>query len=76
MKMKNRTLYTLLLCLSIVCLSFGFATAVSADAESGNHLEDNVITESDAGGGNITQKDLLWIILGVLVVILLVVAIS
>jgi len=35
--------------------------------------ETNVITASDAGGGDITQRELLWIILGFVVLLLLII---
>jgi hypothetical protein len=35
--------------------------------------ETNVITASDAGGGDITQRELLWIILAFVVLLLLII---
>ena len=76
-EMKFRKVISLILCLGLVCLSIGLTSAAYAYADSDieTDTETNVITESDAGGGDLTQKDLLWIILGVLVLVLLIVAI-
>ena len=74
--MRLRSIVSLLLCLSLICLSFGFVSAAYANPDTNNDSETNVITASDAGGGNITQRELLWIILGVAVLILLIVALS
>jgi hypothetical protein len=75
--MKLRKMTCLILCLGLVCLSVGLTSAAYAhtDSDIETETETNVITESDAGGGDLSQKDLLWIILGVLVLVLLIVAI-
>jgi len=74
--MRLRSIVSLLLCLTFIFLSLGFANMAYANPDTNNESETNVITASDAGGGNITQRELLWIILGVAVLILLIVALS
>jgi hypothetical protein len=74
--MKLRKTIVLLLCFSLVFLATGLVCAAPANPDNDNNTEGNVITESDAGGGDLSQRDLLWIILGLLVLILIIVAIS
>lgn len=74
--MRFRSIVSLLICLSLIFFCLGFTSMAYADPDSNNNSEANVITASDTGGGNLTQRDMLWIILGAVVLILLIVALS
>ncbi len=74
--MKLRKIVTLLLCFSLVLLASGLVCAAPVNPDNDDNTEGNVITESDAGGGDLSQRDLLWIILGFVVLLLLIVVLS
>jgi hypothetical protein len=74
--MKLRKIVTLLLCFSLIFLASGLVCAAPVNPDNDTNTEENVITESDAGGGDLSQRDLMWIVIGLLVLILLIVAIS
>ncbi len=70
--MNLRSTISLMLCFSLVFL-LGFASMNYAVTNQDSDSETNVITASDAGGGDITQRELLWIILGFVVLLLLII---
>jgi hypothetical protein len=51
----------------------GFASMSYAVPDQAGDSETNVITASDAGGGDITQRELLWIIFAFVVLLLLII---
>jgi hypothetical protein len=71
--MRIKSIISILLCLSIIFLASGIASMAYAAPDSNNNSETNVITASDAGGGDLSQRDMLWIILGFVVLILLII---
>jgi hypothetical protein len=71
--MRIKSIISILLCLSIIFLASGIANMAYATPDSNNNSETNVIKASDAGGGDLSQRDMLWIILGFVVLILLIV---
>jgi hypothetical protein len=62
----------IILCFSLVLL-LGFASMSYAAPNKDKDADTNVITASDAGGGDITQRELLWIILAFVVLLLLII---
>jgi hypothetical protein len=62
----------IILCVSLVLL-LGIASLSYAVPEQAGDSETNVITASDAGGGDITQRELLWIILAFVVLLFLII---
>lgn len=71
--MKSRAIVTFLLCFSLICLSLGFASSAYANLDSDRDTETNVITESDARGGDISGKQLVAIIFITLMVTVIVI---
>jgi hypothetical protein len=72
----NRTI-SLILCLSLILIGTGLSSITYATPNSVDNDVENVVTESDAGGGDITSTELILIILaavGVFFVIILIAA--
>jgi len=70
--MRLRSMVSLLLCLSLIFLSYGFANIAYANPDS-DESETNVITASDAGGGDISGKELAAIIFITLMVTIIII---
>ena len=73
--MKLRKIISLLLCFSLVFLACGLVSSAPANPDNDTDNEENVITTSDAGGGNLSNRDLLWIILALVALLVIIVAV-
>jgi hypothetical protein len=74
--MVLKRIITLLLCCSLVFLATGLVCAAPANPDNDDNTEANVITESDAGGGGLSGKEVgLLIIVAILITAIVIVAI-
>lgn len=70
--MNSTSIIRIILCFSLVLfLEFAFMSYAAPNEDK--DADTNVITASDAGGGDITQRELLWIILAFVVLLLLII---
>jgi hypothetical protein len=70
--MKVRSVLSLLLCLSLIFLCFGFNKVVIANHDSNNDSGPNAIIASDSGGGNIGPFELAAIVIIAIAVVIIV----
>ncbi len=71
-----KKIITLLLCCSLVFLACGLVCSAPANPDNDDNTEANVITESDAGGGGLSAKEVgLLVIVAILVSAIIIVAI-
>lgn len=70
--MKIRSIINSFLCISLILLFIGFTSSSYAGPNAINDGEANVITESDAGGGDIGPFELAAIVVIAIAVVIIV----
>ena len=69
--MNFRAIINLLVCFSLIFVLFASASLAYANLNTENNSEENVITASDAGGGDLSNKELFKIALFIAAFILI-----
>lgn len=69
--MRIRPRISLLICLCLIFIVFGFALKSYSGPDSDKDLQTNVITASDAGGGDIKGNELVLIIIATIALVIL-----
>ena len=69
--MRFRSINSLLVCFSLICFFIGLASISYAAPDSDKEAEINVITASDAGGGDLKANEIVLIVIATIAIVIL-----